>query len=149
MINKKSKGLTPELVRKALAEMESKQREEWRNFVASLLKPLKDKRAELVAMRREIDGQIEAIDEEIAALESKPSRAAGVTRKRRRTSDELKTDAAGIVAMIKASKSGLTGGDIHKKYPLATDIRGLVEKYGGGAKLRTEGERRNMKYLIG
>jgi hypothetical protein len=67
----------------------------------------------------------------------------------RRSADELKKYASGVVEYVKAHQ-GCSGAEIRKTFPkVGQDIKGFVQQYGTGQKLRTVGKRAGMRYHAG
>jgi hypothetical protein len=68
-------------------------------------------------------------------------------RRVRRTPEQLRAEAARVLAMIRgAGKDGIGGADIRKKFPgVGQNIKGFVQQYTG-ERVRTTGQKVTMKY---
>jgi len=90
------------------------------------------------------------INTKTAATKAKKNIAAAKKRRIRRKPEELKAEAAKVLAMIKkAGKEGMGGAEIRKNVPaVGQDIRGFVDK-NAGVKVRTTGLKSKMRYYAG
>jgi hypothetical protein len=78
---------------------------------------------------------------------TKATATGGKRRRIRRNPEQLKTEAAKVLAMIrKAGKDGIAGAEIRKSVPgVGQNIKEFVEK-NAGVKLKTTGQKVKMRY---
>jgi len=83
------------------------------------------------------------------AAAAKAKRAVQSKKRIRRSPDELKKYANGVVEYVK-SHQGCSGGDIRKTFPkVGQNVKGFVQQHGTGQKLRTVGKQSKMRYHVG
>jgi hypothetical protein len=129
--------------------------------IKGLIKTLRTIEAEKKKRTADLEEAASAIHRELQqwgwkgnASQAKPkgkTPTATAPRKRiRRNPEQLKGDATKVVAFIRsAGKEGIGGGQIRKKFPgVGQNIKGFVQQHAG-EKLKTTGQKVNMRYHAG
>jgi hypothetical protein len=80
---------------------------------------------------------------------TKAKRAASSKKRIRRSPDDLKKLANGVIAYVKAHPES-SGRDIRKTFSsVGQNIQSFVQQYGTAGKLRTTGKKAGMRYNVG
>jgi hypothetical protein len=94
-------------------------------------------------------GELGHVGTSSKAVTGKAKRTVTSKRRIRRSPDELKKLANGVVEYVKAHP-GCSGGEIRKTFPkVGQNIKGFVQQYATGGKLRTVGKKAGMRYHVG
>jgi hypothetical protein len=147
------KGFDTDSIKTKLAEIRAKKMAELEEEQTEILAPLHGQIEEQEAIILEAQSQIQELNKIISSISGKPAKggsssAGGRTRRSKADLEKLASD---VVAFISSKGSeGAKGSEIKSKFgPLLPSTNVFLKEYGGGAKIKTQGEKAAMSYHAG